>query len=374
MIMLINLIQTSEAVQKRSAHCLWGQTSWSQTSWSQTSWSQTSWRLPAAVLALTWAFGSLLGVGSSSGQIPPPDAEWTSNAILDPGQAATIQGVGAAQGISFHRGKYYIYGDVYTANPRVGVIKELNTQLQPTGRVLTLTQNGQPKIVHPTGLTFDDQLGCFLGDTVNQKATIYKLDWEKAWDDGNLDRAVLAQVTDDAAVNGCRPQFVTLEGKRWLATADYGDVRPEIRLYDPAKLMAAGRSSAPGVIGGRVLCGPFNQNLHWDAQRKNLICVQNVVAGRGWQLDVLNLAKAIADGRADGPGVRVAKIVLPPHTELEGYCPSEQQSPAEGFSGISPLGVFVTAHPQDNLATGTIRKIKPQRSPQGFAKYSFEDR
>ena len=148
---------------------------------------------------------------------------------------------------------------------------------------------------------------------------IYRLDWEKAWNDGDLDEAILNVIEDDAAINGCRPEFVTLSGRTLLATADYGDIRPEIRLYDPDVLLAAGRSRPPGVVAHRVLCGPFNQNLHWDAESGHLICVQNVIAGRGWRLDELDLARAVADGRADGPGVRVRRLTFAPHDELEGY-------------------------------------------------------
>src|SRR5262249_26874851 len=155
-------------------------------------------------------------------------------------------------------------------------------------------RDGRPLLVHPTGLTRHDRYGTFLGDTVQQKGVIYRLDWERMWQDGNLDRAVLAEVEDDAAVNGCRPEVVRLRGKAYLATADYGAVRPEVRLYDPEKLLAAKRSSAPGVVAHRFLCGPFNQNLHWDAERGQLTCIQNVIAGRGWRLDVLDLEKAVA--------------------------------------------------------------------------------
>ena len=148
---------------------------------------------------------------------------------------------------------------------------------------------------------------------------IYRLDWQKAWNKGDLDEAILNVIEDDAAINGCRPEFVKVDGRSLLATADYGDIRPEIRLYDPEALLAAGRSSAPGVVVHRVLCGPFNQNLHWVAGSGHLICVQNVIAGRGWRLDELDLARAISDGRADGPGVRVRRLTFVPHDELEGY-------------------------------------------------------
>jgi hypothetical protein len=46
----------------------------------------------------------------------------------------------------------------------------------------------------------------------------------------NLDAAVLEVLQDAAAINGCRPEFVTTGGRRLLATADYGDIHPEIRL------------------------------------------------------------------------------------------------------------------------------------------------
>ena len=59
-------------------------------------------------------------------------------------------------------------------------------------------------------------------------------------------------IDDDAATNGCRPTFVTVGGRTFLATSDYGDIRPEIRLYDPEALLAAKRSSGPGVIVHRT--------------------------------------------------------------------------------------------------------------------------
>ena len=79
-------------------------------------------------------------------------------------------------------------------------------------------------------------IGTFLGDTIKtadparSRAVIYRLDWEKAWKDGNLDAAIVSTIDDDAAVNGCRPEFVEINGRTFLATADYGDIRPEIRL------------------------------------------------------------------------------------------------------------------------------------------------
>jgi hypothetical protein len=191
-----------------------------------------------------------------------------------------------------------------------------------------------------------------LGDTVKKKAVIYRLDWERAWSDGNLDGAVLVIIDDDAAINGCRPTFVTVNGRTLIATADYGDVHPEIRLYAPDLLLQSHRSSAPGVEVARVLCGPFNQNLCWDEQTGRLTCVQNVIEGRGWRLDVINLAKAVADGRAGGPGARVQILTFPPHDELEGYWPLDGER-----------ALFVTSRRDGNIVVGTARAVAPRLSP-----------
>ncbi|HEV3437679.1 MAG TPA: hypothetical protein VG122_09990 [Gemmata sp.] len=292
----------------------------------------------------------LLAAGGLPAQ-PPADGVWEANAALDKATTRTVEGLGAMQGVSFHDGKVYLYGDVWNAKPRVGVIREYTTDYQPTGRVVWLRRDDKPLLLHPTGLTWHERWGTFLGDTVNKKAVIYRFDWKHAWEDGNFDHAVLDIIDDDAAVNGCRPEFVTLEGKPYLATADYGDVHPEVRLYDPEKMLASKRTSAPGVVVHRILAGPFNQNLHWDADKGQLTCVQNVIAGRGWRLDILDLAKAVTDGRASGPGVRVRMLTFMPHDELEGY------RPLEGGRGL-----FVTSSQKNNVVVGDVNVVAPRES------------
>jgi hypothetical protein len=303
------------------------------------------------------AFPAVLGLAAVLARLtaePPADATWTTDAEIEREKVLTMDGLGAMQGVSFHDGKVYLYGDVYDAKPRVGVIREYDTDYKPTGRVVWLRRDDKPLLRHPTGLTWHAKWGVFLGDTVDRKGVIYRFDWDKAWADGNLDRAVLDVIDDDAAVNGCRPEFVTVRDVDYLATADYGDARPEVRLYDPEKMLKAKRTSAPGVVAHRVLCGPFNQNLHWDADKGELTCVQNVVAGRGWRLDVLDLTKAVADGRASGPGVRVRMLTFPPNDELEGYRPLDGKR-----------GLFVTSMPKDSLVVGAVKSTPPKESPPG---------
>jgi hypothetical protein len=321
--------------------------------------------IPFIVAALV-AWAALLA--PASGQQPPPDAAWTADAAMDVERSITDLGLGAVQGVVVRDGKVYAFGDVFHAQPRVGVIREYTERLEPTGRVVWLRRGGKPLIVHPTGLTWNERWGTFLGDTIKSdadptrsRAVIYRLDWERAWRDGDLDGAVQDVIEDDAAVNGCRPEFVAVGGRALLATADYGDVRPEIRLYDPEALLAARRSSAPGVVVYRILCGPFNQSLHWDAASGRLTCIQNVIAGRGWRLDELDLARAVADGRVEGPSVRIRRLTFAPHDELEGYWPL-----ADG------RGLFAVARRRDNVFSGSFRPTETRTSPPDQAGPSPE--
>ena len=308
--------------------------------------------LPAFLLALTAANAPAQQLPTAASHQPPPDGTWIADAVVDRASAVTDSALGAGQGVVVRDGKVYAYGDVWGANPRVGVIREYDLDLRPTGRQVWLRKWGKPLILHPTGLTWDARLGTFLGDTVNKKATIYRLDWDRAWRDGHLDDAVLGAYSDDAAVNGCRPEFVEVGGRTLLATADYGDVRPEIRLLDPDALVAAGRTSAPGVIVHRILAGGWNQNLSWDRETGRLVCVENVIEGRGWRLDTLDLGRAVLDGRADGPGVRVERVTFEPHDELEGFCRLDRSRV-----------LFITSGRSDNLIAGVVRPTDPRPSP-----------
>ncbi len=311
---------------------------------------------PLATIGLA-VMAAVLGVAAgctARAQTPPPDRDWQADAELVAPQKFTDTRLGACQGIAVRDGRIYAYGDVHSATPRIGIMREYNMDLMPTGREIWLRRAGRPLIIHPTGLTWDERWGTLLGDTVNKKATIFRLDWNRAWSDGNLDQAVVNAVDDDAAINGCRPTFVTIGGRRLIATADYGDIHPEIRLYDPELLFKASRSSAPGVVVYRMLSGPWNQNLHWDDESGSLTCVQNVIEGRGWRLDLIDLAKGIADGRGTGPGVRIRTFTFLPHDELEGYWPLDKER-----------SLFVTSRREANIVVAAFRPAAPRPSPAG---------
>jgi hypothetical protein len=62
-----------------------------------------------------------------------------------------MDGLGAMQGVSFHEGKVYLYGDCYDVKPRVGVIRECSADYQATGKVIWLRNKDKPLLRHPTG-------------------------------------------------------------------------------------------------------------------------------------------------------------------------------------------------------------------------------
>ena len=245
----------------------------------------------------------------------------------------TLPGLGAAQGVTYHRGLVYIYGDAET-----GVIREYRLVVSPgprlveTGRVIRLTRGGEDLLSHPTGLTFHPKYGCFLGDTFKRVGRIFRIDFNRALADGNLDNAVLGMTLDDAAVNGTRPEFVLHDGRWLLATSDYGPRPNFVRFYDPVRLATARRTSEPGVEVRRVPCGPFVQNLHFVKHSGRLVLIQNQVAGLRWRF-----TPVVDIGAADYRGLK--PIDLPrPTDELEG-----------GTTLGPTFAVYVSAMRDDNV-------------------------
>ncbi len=273
--------------------------------------AQTTKLVPWAV-ALAVAAGA---AGCTSRTGPATVAQTGVEAVRLEGPQ-TVPGIGAGQGAAVHDGFVYLYGDAGT-----GVIREYRSVTTPdgrgrldyTGREVRLTRDGEDLIPHPTGLTFHPEHGTFLGNTVAGKGTIFHLDWEAALADGRLDRAVLNAAQDDLAVNGCRPEYVEVDGRWLIATADYGAEDNAIRLCDPVMLARVDRTSRPGVLIRQYRCGPFVQSLCWVDQAKRLVLAQNQVAGLRYRLSVVRL-----DGPQDVRGSPAVDLDHP-RDELEGF-------------------------------------------------------
>jgi hypothetical protein len=257
---------------------------------------------------------------------------------ISPMAPQTCDGLGRAQGVSVRGKEILIYGDAET-----GVLREyelndlLAPRLTPTGRVVALTRDGKNLLNHPTGLAMHPGLPCFLGNTVTatKQGRIYCLDLDRAFQDGTLDHAVLNDTLDDLAVQGARPEYVSDNGRWLLATSDYGPGPNFVRLYDPARLATASRTSEPGVLVRQVPCGPWVQLLHWVDETKTLVIVQNIVEGRRWRLTLVS--NIDANDFREGLGVRV--IDIPGHNdELEGYAEIRRD-----------LGIFITSSRENNI-------------------------
>ena len=283
-----------------------------------------------------------------------PDDTWSFNSVISGARRTTDLSLGAAQGASVIDGMLYIYGDLENSQPHTGIIKEFDLSARPTGRKIMLTRFGQPMSAHPSGLSKHPTYGVALGDTVNGRATIFVLDWKQALQDGNLDRAIRKQINDDAAIRGTRPVFINFGGRDLVATADYGDVNTHIRLYDTGALMQSDRTTAPGVMVANIISSPFNQNLFWDTQRQQLIAVQNVTPGRGWRLEHINLASALAANNATTPGTVTEVNIYPPHDELEEWT-------------MLPNGeeMFITSSLSNNITIGKTVRGPDRSTPEG---------
>jgi hypothetical protein len=215
---------------------------------------------------------------------------------LEPGARFSINGLGRTQGVEVRGDKVYFYGDAST-----GVIKEYNYKngrLDPSGITIRLTQQDKDIIPHPTGLTYHETMGTFIGSTQGRTGSLFYLDWDLARNSRNLNWSVLNVVEDDLAIHGTRPEFVQAFGNWYIATADYGNGRTEVRLYDPFALQTAKKTSESGVLVYRFSCGPFVQNLHWNNSTKELTLVKNTDYGKGWRLQTIDLEASISRGYA----------------------------------------------------------------------------
>lgn len=266
----------------------------------------------------------------------------------------TLEGVGAAQGVTVWDGMIYVLGDADT-----GVIRAFTLEpgegddpptLVDTGRTVTLTRGAEDWLPHPTGLAIHPVegpgAGVWLGDTVRGVGVMHLLDWNRAHKDGDLRRAVRHTVVDDLAVNGTRPEWVR-DGGRWLiATSDYGPEGNEIRLYDPDRLGEAGRTSAPGVLVRSIPCGPFVQGIRWldhIGARGRIVLIQNITPGLGYRLTVVD--PAAADARTL-PTIDLAT----PTDELEGW------ALLDGLPGGDGYALFVSSSRENNA---WIARVNP---------------
>jgi hypothetical protein len=211
-------------------------------------------------------------------------------------------------------------------------------------RECRLTLNDTDVINHPTGIAWNGQDPTFIGNSIRLnkegtrwKAMIYCVDWKGLLAAGTLDGHLLHTIEDDACIQGTRPEYVQYNHKWYVATADYGGVRNEVRLYDPLLLAHAARTSEKGVLAKKFTCTPWVQNLLWIPAKGILVLIQNQIEGRKWRFTCVDLKKSIETGEQQV--ITVADIDR--GDELEGFT----------LLGTSEKGLAVSSSRKDNVNT-----------------------
>ncbi len=237
-----------------------------------------------------------------------------------PATSLTVDSLGACQGVSYLAGKAYLYGD-----REVGMIRTYTVgkdALTYTGQEIKLTEGGKDVINHPTGIAYHQNNPTFIGNSIRLnpegtkwRAVIYCVDWAGLLRTGTLDGNLLNTIDDDACIQGTRPEYIQYENKWYVATADYGNKANEVRLYDPARLAKAKKTSEPGVVVKKFTCSPWVQNLHWIPAKGILVLIQNQIEGRRWRFTFVDLKKSIETGKEQV----VKTIDIDKADELEGF-------------------------------------------------------
>jgi hypothetical protein len=214
----------------------------------------------------------------------------------------TIDSLGACQGVSIQNGKALLYGD-----REVGMIRQFSFDhdtLKYDHRECKFTIDGKNVINHPTGIAYHGDLPVFVGNSVKPapgekawKAVIYCINWKGLWKTGTLDNNLLQTISDDACIQGTRPEYVKYKNKWYVATADYGNHGNEVRLYDPERLSHCTKTSEPGVLYKKFTCTPWVQNLYWLADKGTIVLIQNQIEGRKWRFTYVDLEKSIETGQ-----------------------------------------------------------------------------
>ncbi len=235
--------------------------------------------------------------------------------------AYSVDSLGACQGISYQDGRLFLYGD-----REVGVVRAFKLQgdsLVYVNKEMKLTLNDTDMINHPTGFAFHGSMPFFVGNSIRLnkegtlwRAVIYCVDWKGLQRTGTLDGNLLNTIEDDACIQGTRPEYIEYNRKWYVATADYGDKGNEVRLYDPAVLAKAKKTSEKGVLYKKFTCTPWVQNLCWIADKGQLVLIQNQIEGRKWRFTYVDLAASIESGKQ-----QVLKVVDIDERmdELEGF-------------------------------------------------------
>lgn len=261
-------------------------------------------------------------------------------------KAYSVDSLGACQGVSYQDSRVFLYGD-----REVGMIREYKVDgdtLKYIGKEMKLTVSDTDVINHPTGIAYNGKDPVFIGNSIRLnaegtlwRAVIYAVNWKGLQQTGKLDGNLLNTIEDDACVQGTRPEYVVYNKKAYVATADYGGKNNEVRLYDPALLAKAKKTSEKGVVYKKFTCSPWVQNLKWIPEKGQLVLIQNQIEGRKWRFTYVDLNKSLASGKEE-----VIKVV-----DI-----NERMDELEGFTFLrsNDKGIAVSSSRRNNVNTMSI--------------------
>ena len=235
-------------------------------------------------------------------------------------RAMSYDSLGACQGISLINGFYYAYGD-----RECGVIRRYRMgkdSLEYIPKEIKLTLHDSDVINHPTGIAHKKGLPTFIGNSIRLnkegtlwRAVIYNVNWDGLLTTGKLDSNLINVIEDDACIQGTRPEYVKYGNKWFVASADYGNKKNEVRLYDPIKLATATKTSEPGVLVAKFSCSPWVQNIHFIKEKNILVLIQNQIEGRRWRFTFLDFRASVKSGQE-----KILKVIdIDRDDELEGF-------------------------------------------------------
>lgn len=266
---------------------------------------------------------------------------FTVDADMNITQSYSVDSLGACQGVSKQGDNIFLYGDREAGIIRTYKIE--NDSLVYQHKEIKLTINDTDVINHPTGIAYHGKNPVFIGNSIRLnaagtlwRAVIYCVDWKGLQHTGTLDGNLINTIDDDTCIQGTRPEYVKYKSKWYVATADYGDKANEVRLYNPAALAKAKKTSEKGVQYKKFTCSPWVQNLYWMANKGCLVLIQNQIEGRRWRFTYVDLEKSVAAGKQ----VVIKSVDVDRADELEGFTFLNQQY---------KTGIAVTSSRKNNV-------------------------
>jgi len=208
-------------------------------------------------------------------------------------KSTTIKDFKNLNGVEVRGGKIFVFGNDGVSG-RIVEYSLINGELERSGYEagIKLYSNNSYSISQPSGITYHETMGTFIGNSSNESRELYFFDWNILKDSRRLDWSVLNVIEDDLATFSTQPEFVKYNNEWLIASADSSDQSTIIRLYDPFELQQARKTSDPGVLRFQFIAPPGITHLYWRNQTGELLLAQDSRPS-GWRVISIDLKDSI---------------------------------------------------------------------------------